>query len=806
MATPVGPLFAGGSRVITKSGYDVEYYADAHNSLLQQAGLAPCYYWLPRSVNLARRDNGDYKFSMVHFVGVRTNSTTVGETSTDNEVAGGVVTFSTTAAPPDAILEEAHAALTAQVRAESDPLWRYSSNARPSFSFIPIVSNQCMLSNTLPGADGSVPASTPGKALGAPPTVAAMRGSRAAVAMPRTVPTTYRGSNLDPMFVRFSGQGPGTIDPGAEKPYSALLGSIPAGIVYNSFHNTGTGVLTVTQAMKVRVVSPMMTIDITGDWSRIQDHFSAAAHAGGLFWSADIKVQFDALRESGDITVHTFIDQSLPGADKLQAYMDQRSDLVFQKFMDLAKTTIFDPAPFNEQPAEASGGLLGGVFGGFGGAMKLRKQRTTLHLEYHETKEMAYLQDYQVGGTLDGIGEAIRANPAKEKTYFTTFDVGDWDRKVTRFVKPIVNWPDPTQKWVGEPVAFLSVQVGYPNTAGEMQWDGHAFNPKDGADSNWNTATYQKALTDVTNPPKGWAPDTMFVKRQIHFAEPPSEFEMPFARVQVEKSIVDLDPGDFGTPEKDINLEVRVAEAGTLSVGPILLGTQLTDDTQFVEVTLQASGTRDDGKPRDPVKFTFKFVDQTEPRYWLVYTGQPGFVPKFTYSIRVVVKGTLFTHGQEWTTTPVETGGSGPIMITVPTPDDPGVTKKDIPLWAATPSGVPVVAPDHYQGPPATPLNGSGTGSGTVSGTVSGTSSGTAPSAFPPPSSLPAAASPSGGGDAGPPPTPGHTNGVPTPPQSATSKSAPLYGWTAPLPNGDARAMPPAATAPDMFQAAGQAQ
>jgi hypothetical protein len=503
--------------------------------------------------------------------------------------------------------------------------------------------------------------------------------------MPRSVPRSYRGSNIDPMFVKLDGQGKGTIDPGAEKAFSALLGSVPAAVVYAGFH-AGTGPLFVTENMMVRVVSPMMTIDIQGDWDRIQDHFSAAAGGSYLWFSANIQAQFDSLRESGDIVVNTFVDTSLPGADKLQDYMDKRSDLVFNKFMDLAKQVIFDPAPFNEEAAQVpSGGVLGSIFGGgsLGVAMKLRQQKTHLSLQYHETKEIAYLQSYQVNGTLDGIGDAIKADPAKEKVYFVEVDLGDWDRKVSRIVKPVVNWPDPAQQWIGEPVAFLSVQTGYPNAQGALEWDGHVFGAADGPGAQWNTAVAMKQQSDVTNPPAGWAPDKMFLKRQIHFSEPPSDLENPFVRVQVEKEIVDLDPGDLGTPDNTITVEVRVEEAGTLAVGPIQLGATLTDDTQYIEVTIQALGNRDDGQPRDPVKFAFKASDQDQPRYYLLYTGQKDFVPKYQYSVRVVVKGTLFTHGQEWsTTTPIVGGGSGPLMITVPTPDDPNVTKKDVPLYA----------------------------------------------------------------------------------------------------------------------------
>jgi hypothetical protein len=73
----------------------------------------------------------------------------------------------------------------------------------------------------------------------------------------------------------------------------------------------------------------------------------------------------------------------------------------------------------------------------------------------------------------------------------------------------------------------------------------------------------------VSNPPQDWTPDKTFLKRQIHFSEPPSALENPFARIQVETEVVDLDPGENGRLVSDINLEVRADEAGTLSVGPI---------------------------------------------------------------------------------------------------------------------------------------------------------------------------------------------------------------------------------------------
>lgn len=115
-----------------------------------------------------------------------------------------------------------------------------------------------------------------------------------------------------------------------------------------------------------------------------------------------------------------------------------------------------------------------------------------------------------------------------------------------------------------------------------LQWDGHLFQATDPPDAIWETGTLMKAEADVKNPPPGWKPDKTFIKRQIHFTEPPSDLENPYARVQVEKNVVDLDPGDIGRPVDDINIEVRVDNVGALAVGPIFLNVDLESPKQVV--------------------------------------------------------------------------------------------------------------------------------------------------------------------------------------------------------------------------------
>lgn len=149
-------------------------------------------------------------------------------------------------------------------------------------------------------------------------------------------------------------------------------------------------------------------------------------------------------------------------------------------------------------------------------------------------------------------------------------------------------------------------------------------------------------------------------------------------RVSIEKNVVDLDPGDIGTVTNDINLEVRVDNVGGINAGPMFLNVDLENDKQVVEVTFQADGQTEEGHDRVPVKFSWHFGDQAQPRYWMVYTGDPPCAPKFKYQVRVLVKGSVFTKGKEWIGPWQDGSGNGPLMISVPTPEDDGVVTRSI--------------------------------------------------------------------------------------------------------------------------------
>ena len=141
-------------------------------------------------------------------------------------------------------------------------------------------------------------------------------------------------------------------------------------------------------------------------------------------------------------------------------------------------------------PAQASGG--GGFFGWGGGlALKARHDYTGLTLNYEQREKKSYWQMTTISGALEGFFNVIKKDSDAEKKYFTTLYLDDWDLKVVRHVKPVANWTQPGKEFMGDPIAFLSVQVGYPNVDGSFDWKGHVFQSTDTGDAT--TWTYDGA-------------------------------------------------------------------------------------------------------------------------------------------------------------------------------------------------------------------------------------------------------------------------------------------------------------------------
>lgn len=668
MVQAMGPTYAGGSQPITHGGYDVLYLPDVNNRELIAAGEAPVFYYIPNQVRMARKngpDDGDYLFNLVRFSGTGGEGVIGG----GGDVAGGMLTFTVTGALPEETRKQAEAAITAQFTDSEDAFWGIKrAKKAPTFRPAIITQSTTSVSNMAPTEAGFPVLDQGGnRAVGSGFRTVGMPAARAMTRDPEPGATD---NNLDPWYCVMQGQGAGSIDPTGAHAFSGLLGKYPTSIAWAAFHGTSSPLI-VIQNYKLKVWSPVCTIKIDGNWESVFQHFSAAASGRYLWAKVDAQAEFNKMRKSGTITVDIKVDTTLPGADEISKRMEERSDLVFNKFMEMAQKAIFDPPAPTVEAAKADSGSTFLSPWGVGLSLKMRRDENYMDLHYEETKQFAYLQDHTISSSLAGLCDEIAADPDAERKYFLTVYLDDWPRRLARVVRPVASWTDNT-------VQFLSVQVGYPSTTGEINWEGHSFAGSDGNDPTWKYQTAQKLAADVTGAPDDWTPDKTFVKRKVHLAEPPSEILDPYNRIQIERNVIDLDPEPNGTLLNDTTLEVRADSAGRIAVGPIGLGVMLEDASQTVEVVVEATDKAYEPIGLAPVRFRWGFSDVDRDRTWTVFSGDPELLPYYRYQVTATVKGTLFRKGQSWTGPWVTANGNGPLIVDVPPPDGEGVTTRGI--------------------------------------------------------------------------------------------------------------------------------
>ena len=314
----------------------------------------------------------------------------------------------------------------------------------PQFRPAPIVSNTTTVTNLSPNADGTVPAATspaPGGPAGGPPgrgraSRSLPPGIRSLAPAPVVAPGSrtvqmrdgYRDSNLDPWYINLQGQGSGSVNPFAENAYSGLMGSYPAAVVWNSFHG-GTSGISVWQNMRIKCWTPDRPHPHRGRLGPIQDHFSARPMAAADSGRPTSRPSSTTCAMNGDDQGHQVeVDTTLPGRRQAPGGDRQAQDLVFQKFMDQAQKTIFDPAPFNEKPAEAQRRLP-----------RLRRRRRVQAAPRPLAPAPAVRGERRRSATSRTIpsraaGGAVRRDQgrpdARRRSTSRTLYLGDWERKV----------------------------------------------------------------------------------------------------------------------------------------------------------------------------------------------------------------------------------------------------------------------------------------------------------------------------------------------------------------------------------------
>jgi hypothetical protein len=629
----------------TGEAYTVLYLADRNNDAMQAAGKPPQYYWVPGGIRIARNPaTGDYKFRLGHFVGLGADGS--------NQVEGGTLAFTVTTSYPDAVLQQANDQLLAKFQGKDEKYWGWQTKAAPQFAIAPIASAATAISSIAPAPDG-----------------------------------TAGHAGLDEWAWLMHGEGAGSTT-GGENAFSALLGAYPSEILWAGFHGVYSPIV-VSQNLVIPVWSEVLDLTITGKWDEIYNGFSSDLSVQAWWATADVKAAFEKLQRDGTVKVELIIDSTVPKGDELQKKIDERIDLIFKQFMDLAMKTIFNPAPpsIGEAEAPKSKDLFSKLWPKYGAfvGLKAKHEVKNLTLDYHESRTFRFNQPNTISSSLEGLFHECAADPKAEGKYFEKQELGKLAKKVVRIAQPVLT-PAPTGTGCPpDPVVAVSASVGYPAPDGSIDWGNaqQGNGPQQWQPTDHDSRKFvwlRRDASEVQNPPEGWTPDVAYVARKLILREA-RVYTTDLGFVSIETDTLDLDPAG-GTATRDPVFEVSDAGAGKFEIEVTALDAMLENANQFVSVEFQFVDESGTGSERPIASLVWKSSNQDASRLISFCTGRRDVPPKWQYRTTFVQKRVLTdptSKGLKWTGPWIEQAASGQVTLHVSAPGEQDVMMQFLP-------------------------------------------------------------------------------------------------------------------------------
>jgi hypothetical protein len=434
----LGPLF--GPDFITieiideaKSTFALEIFPDAANPALKRNGLATQFYYMPKQIYLAKREDSpaDFDFSVTLFKGLMTAEDTLGLSgipSSGGEVdAGGAfMSFSTTMAVPDSVVNGALAKLKAQDH-EPPPIriaqffLRGKADPDPLLGIVPIVDNQVTIEvPQLPGT----------------------------------------GDAKSPWFIGAQGTGHGSIEASGISSFLVTCNQMAAGAIVGALKD-GRSPFTVHYNMKLLFYINACDIQMHVDVDKTFDQFSGAAEAKYGFLQADLSANYQSCVTNGAISTVIQQNGSDVDADMKKLIEKQVSDMQ-DKAWNLVKTEIFDWQPKPEDPAKASAGACGGA----AVSLKFSYQKHSVKFDDHFEINQTISKEDTVSGTLTALEPAIKKNLDK---YLSIVDIGEFFKKIQVAASPNIDFGDAE---FSDPINEAFIEVSYPNFDNPVGPDG----------------------------------------------------------------------------------------------------------------------------------------------------------------------------------------------------------------------------------------------------------------------------------------------------------------------------------------------
>ena len=629
----LGPLFGPDFVVITvtddsKTQYQLEVYPDANNTLLRANKLPMQFYFVPKRIYLAKKEDspGDFDFGMTVFKGLMTSEDTVGITAAqpgtgDVEAGGGFCTFSTTFAIPESVITNAIKAIKAA---------QFPTPPSPRIA----------------GLMSSTPAD-PDPLLGIVPIL----DNDVTIAVPQL---SAAGTPGAPMYVSAQNAAKGSLEASGISSFLVTCNQLAAGAIAGSLQS-GVSPFTVYYKLSEQFYLPACEVDVDIDMDKVFTSFSAAVAGGGLFDNLSFSSAYSNCVTSGAIKTEMKIDEAVI-PDDLKQMVLQQSQQMQQNAINLVKSEIFDWQPTDGGQATAQKGLLGSIFGGSGVSMKASYQKRSIHVQNTFTLDTTMAKTDTKSGDLSDLEPAIKTNLSK---YLAIVDIGEYFKKIQVATTSAINWteklPDGTN--LSDPIMSVMVEVGYPDydqpldaagqpnlktlgqgyhyvtgqaTAGQAslaQWTG--TNPND---------IVNIAFLRLDQPIKQWPADQVNVRKTLVFdgSDPRVDLSNNQTKIVVEKSSADHTPV--------INLD----EVGYLFA-------------RFMCRPLPAAVTLTLNLTLGPRKDQITITSQNQRNIvWQIFSDKYFDQTSFSYTVQVQVQGPDFTDN------PIQYQSAQPITVNVP--------------------------------------------------------------------------------------------------------------------------------------------
>lgn len=657
-----GPLW-GVNKVAVAQDFDgmlhtLSIYPDIQNDNLRMSGKPMHFYIMPESVRMAKNDQNKYMFHFTKFAGVLTQDTNIAVKGQE-EVAGGVLSFTSTLALPPGVIDSLKDQIAQEIKKDktlnNHALFMFGPEGPPSFElgFVQIEDSQVTVSN-LTLDDMSDPTKTQ-----APD---------------------------DQWLWRMQGQGAGNIDANGTNACSAMLGQFPAALVEAGFKGDSSSIF-VHEALKLMFRTPTIKIRVHADYSKMHYAYSSNTKYKDDWNQENIKRAFEDSNMSGMFHAELdFGDLDLSDKEK-QSYMDMLQQAE-NSVMENVKKFMFEKQPTPPEQAQAADthsvehhvdhhSVLFGLVNwdtqwdtqsdeGYSYAFNDKFDASSMQMDYDIDIQGPYHVLQTVSSDMKGFFQEIKKDPDAVHEYFDFVNLGDAFKKIHVIATSRANWPDGQGN--GDPLDKLTISVGYPDKNGVVQYK--------------NSGRYydnlSKKLSDDFKPAI-WTKDDKDAVFVFDFAVDENVAAAQRNQIAIKRMVtykmdervkINAD-NEIVIPDEtttDTQIEVKADVVGHLNVGPIYLAADLNKH-MLVEVTFKKDGF-------DPTTIMFTLDNITDKQKFELWTNETGIMP-WSYKVKVTYKsfGPLEAIVYEGDEVDMEGSYSRGITINLPKPPDDIITK-----------------------------------------------------------------------------------------------------------------------------------